>query len=67
MDVIWSGSPMNLQPTITKQIENGRIKVTITADLIPRKNKLRLRTKNVANEKLFISSLNFLVVYDDSS
>ena len=22
MDVIWSGSPMNLQPTITRQIEN---------------------------------------------
>tara|TARA_B100000767_G_scaffold78511_1_gene75207 strand:+ start:556 stop:714 length:159 start_codon:yes stop_codon:yes gene_type:complete len=52
---------------MTKQIEKGRIRVTITADLIPRKNKLRPRTKNVANEKLFISSLNFVVVYEDSS
>jgi hypothetical protein len=53
---------MNLQPTITKQIEKGRMRVTMTADLIPRKNKLRLKTKNVAKEKLFISSSNFVVV-----
>ena len=41
---------MNLQPTITKQIEKGRMRVTITADLIPRKNKLRLKTKKVAKK-----------------
>ena len=45
IEVIWRGSPMNLQPTITKQIEKGRMRVTMTADLIPRKNKLRLKTK----------------------
>jgi len=50
---------MNLQPTITRQIENGSIRVTIIADLSPRKKKLILKTKNIANEKLFTSSLNF--------
>jgi hypothetical protein len=34
----------------------------MTADLIPRKNKLRLRTKNVAKEQRFISWSNFVVV-----
>ena len=45
---------MNLQPTITKQIEKGRMRVTMTADLIPRKNKLILKTKNVEIEEFDI-------------
>ena len=52
---------------MTRHTEKGRTKVTIIAGLNPRKKKLILKTKNIAKEKLFISSLNFFEVYEDSS
>jgi hypothetical protein len=62
IEVICSGKPISLQPIITKQIESGSIKVTIIAGLNPKIKKLILRTKKVAREKLFISSLNLAEV-----
>ena len=57
IEVIWSGKPISLQPIITRQIENGSIKVTMIAGLNPKIKKLILRTKKVAKEKLFIYEL----------
>ena len=65
IDVWCKGKPINLHPTNTRQTEKGRIKVTINADLGPKKNELNPKTKNIANEKLLISSLNFFEVYAD--
>ena len=62
IDVWCRGSPIALHPIITKHTEKGSIKVTIIAGLKPKKNRLILKTKNIAKEKLFISSLNFFVV-----
>ena len=52
IDVWWRGKSINLQPSNTKDTENGKIAVTIIPGLIPKKKKLRLNKKKVANAKL---------------
>ena len=58
IDVWWRGRSINLQPNKTNETENGKIAVTIIPGLIPKKKKLRLKTKKDANAKLLTSSPN---------
>ena len=58
---------MSLHPKNTSETEKGKMAVTIMPGLIPKKKKLRLKTKKDAMEKLFINSLNLSETYFDSS